>query len=207
MPFTFIPTFLVCERSENQNRWSTAQQPLQYKLSISTALSNSKPSSCKRLYTYGQVISNHNWQVSVLWIQAMFQTIKLAKVMLVVSTVSLATDLVPHLETFQRPLPVCWKKGAAEIYSELITQQIKTFQPAIQLFTQRSFYMRIFDIPCFKIYWSTRYDPMPLSCSPPGDRSLLKQSKKDRALQTETWLLSVRPRAQMNTYGKDYFHN
>lgn len=82
--FTLIPTFLDHERSKNQNRWSTAQQPLRLKCSISTALSMSKAFSSKRLHTYGQVLSNHNWQVSVLWIQATFQTIKLAKAMLVV---------------------------------------------------------------------------------------------------------------------------
>lgn len=206
--FTLIPTFLDHERSKNQNRWSTAQQPLRLKCSISTALSMSKAFSSKRLHTYGQVLSNHNWQVSVLWIQATFQTIKLAKAMLVVSTVSLATDLVRHLEAFQRPLPVCWKKCAAEIHSELITQQIQTFQPSIQLFTQRSFYMRIFDITCFKIYWSTWYDAMPLACSPLGDRSLSKQSKKRQSLTDRNMAAFTKTEGTNELRdGKDYFDN
>lgn len=70
----------------------------------------------------------------------------------------------------------------------------------LQLLTQRPFYMRIFDILCFQIHWSTLYAPMSLiTCSLLGDRSLLKQKKKDRPSQRDTRLPLLRSRTQRNT--------
>lgn len=70
----------------------------------------------------------------------------------------------------------------------------------LQLFTQRPFYMRIFDILCFQIHWSTLYAPVSLiTCSLLGDRSLLKQKKKDRPSQRDTRLPLLRSRTQRNT--------
>lgn len=60
--------------------------------------------------------------------------------------------------------------------------------------------MRIFDILCFQIHWSTLYAPMSLiTCSLLGDRSLLKQKKKDRPSQRDTRLPLLRSGTQRNT--------